>query len=115
MEVLEMFLRDMGVDVDISEDGGVATALSSDTDFDIILGKVQTNSYYYNKCTIKRNKLSFKLRGYDLGVWAQYRLEVTKTEKGTEYTCWVIGYETVLNTGVVILTDSIASKNRFEV
>lgn len=115
MEVLEMFLRDMGIDVDVTEDGGVATALSSDADYDDIVDKISHNAYYFNSSKIGRNKISMRLRGFSLGVWTQYRLEVSLTSKGTEYSCWVVGYETVMDSGVVALTDSITSKNRFEV
>lgn len=115
MEVLEMFLKDMGIDVEITEEEGVATALSSEVDYNDVVEKISHNAYYFNKTEFLDNRLSMRLRGFTLGMWTQYRLEVSVSSKGTQYRCWVVGYETIMDSGVVAITDSVTSKNRFEV
>lgn len=114
MNVLDMFLRDMEIETDYVDEGNICTVDLTGQVFEEIRDKINHNAYYYNKSNISLNSIKMRLRDYDLGCWIQYNLIVERIGDRIKITCTLVGYETILPSGAVGLSDSIQTKNRLE-
>ena len=114
MNVLDMFLKDMEIESEYTDEGNICTVDLPGTVFDDISDKINHNAYYYNKSTVSLNSIKMRLRDYDLGCWIQYNLLIERIGEVTKISCVLVGYETLLPSGAIGLSDSIQTKNRLE-